>query len=261
MGHVLDDEGQHVKEVLELAWSCPGRGDLVVPTSEQGKFEVQGLGIGEACVVRIDGRVGVPAAIEPEAAHVMQNFIADSTRAVANVRIIVKAHNGDSLSGTQTVRFRDQASGQWEPEQGTTTDNGEQVVDYDLVAGRTYEVWINRGPGIPATICPNPGYQEYLVKRNSGTANVKLVGAADGNDRMRFLGETDSYLFTPANDPGRKLVSLPCNKGYTVKAKRVAAPPDPPPDLTECPGPPTQPWTMPCRSGGGSDNLDFAKPW
>jgi hypothetical protein len=238
---------------------------------ENGIYDLKEIEAEELYVVYINDILGIPAAVIPEEGNNKQAFYWSAMSSNAPITGEVWAYDGTThLPGVQHFGLWDAQLTEWAwPSSSPTKDMGDWQAPPDgceVPGGRTYGIVINYGPGFEGDTdnsqlyVPTGGVNGEF-RRNTGTANVLLVGASDGNDRMRLLGETDSYLFKPANDPGRRLVSLPCSKGYTAKAKRVAVPPDPPPDLTQCPSPPTQPWTMPSIPGGGSQNVDFTKPW
>jgi len=256
-GHVLDPEGKHLEEDYQLELVRARDGEVVTPVLSilgGGEFVIEELPPDETYFVRINGVASIPAAIQPEPGNCKQNFIACATLETATVHITVKAYNGDSLGGKQVVRFRDVDSGQWEPEQDTDLEDGEQKLLYPLVAYRTYEVWINRGRGIPDDIYAPPGHTYYTYTRNSGTAYVLLTPSAS-NDRMRWFlkgGAAKTYIFNPSG--GRKLVSLPAGIEYDVKVRTEP----PPPDFANCP---ETPWEMPSIPGTGSQNLDLTRPY
>ena len=256
-GRVLDPEGKDLGQGYELGLVRARDGEVITPALSivgEGEFFIEGLPPDETYFVKVNGAPGVPAAIQPEAGNSTQNFIACATLDTAIVDITVKAYNGDSLPGKQVVRFRDVDSGQWEPEQDTDLQDGEQKLVYPLVAYRTYEVWINRGPGIPDDIYAPPGHTYYTYTRNSGTAYVLLTPSAS-DDRMRWFlkgGAAKTYIFNPSG--GRKMVSLPAGVEYDVKVRTEP----PPPDFANCP---ETPWEMPSIPGTGSQNLDLTRPY
>jgi hypothetical protein len=275
-GRVHDVRGGGLIETdgLTMTWVRARDGEIVVkglPVKENGIYDLKEIEAEELYVVYINDILGIPAAVIPEEGNNKQAFYWSAMSSNAPITGEVWAYDGTThLPGVQHFGLWDAQLTEWAwPSSSPTKDMGDWQAPPDgceVPGGRTYGIVINYGPGFEGDTdnsqlyVPTGGVNGEF-RRNTGTANVLLVGASDGNDRMRLLGETDSYLFKPANDPGRRLVSLPCSKGYTAKAKRLAVPPDPPPDLTQCPSPPTQPWTMPSIPGGGSQNVDFTKPW
>ncbi|MBM3476649.1 MAG: hypothetical protein FJX75_25530 [Armatimonadetes bacterium] len=240
-----------------------------VPVGAGGEYELGAIEAGELYLVYINDILGIPAAVIPEEGDNEQAFHWSAVSSISPITGEVFAYDGVThLAVPQRFGLRDVQLGEWAwPSSPTKDMGGWQALPLGCAvpSGRTYEIVINYGPGFEGDppdnselYVPPPGV-DAKFRRNSGTVCVGLIGAS-GGERMRFVGRGGSYLVRVVPYPGCTLVSLPCNEAYTVYAWPTP-PPAPPPQSAQCPPPPEQPWVMPCRSGGGSDRVDFQMPW
>jgi hypothetical protein len=256
-GAVFTYQGEAVDERLGIRWLTGPDREVVreLRTDARGGYTVEGLNADQLYWVEIEGSVGLPSGVIPEEGLNYRCFLMPPSRdTTAYVSGKVLAHDGSDLGGIQQMRWV-RASDKYVvvPEFPTTDQGSYQTYEVLVPLGVTYNVYVNRGPAIPFEYGPDGVYCTQDFRRNSGTARTTTSVWAAG-DRMRWddmAGDPVSYPFRVPSADTDHLVSLPGSTRYKVMVKPKDGVWQPSPD---------SPWTLPDRTGTGSDPQVFTKP-
>ncbi|MBM3502046.1 MAG: hypothetical protein FJX74_25620 [Armatimonadetes bacterium] len=255
---------------MVMQWVRARDGEVIIPelhVAPDGHYEVPEIPADEVYKVYINEVLGIPAAVIPAEGDNKQTFKWDTTFFNVGISGKVWAYDGQTpLPGVQ--RF-----GLWDP--------NPQVLDWawpttptqdmggwqappngcQVVGGRTYDLYINYGPGhyeqepVGTVYVPGSGINGNF-RRNSGTALVKVSVAHQGGDRMVWK-ESTTQITKPAFDvypsPG-VLVSAPAASGGTVYTVLISSGGGPWLQPTS-----PKPFTLNRLTGAGSQAVTFVK--
>jgi len=271
----LEDGSRIDGRELTMEWLLAQHTEVIVrkvAVGEDGSFGVEGLDAEVVYLVRINGILGIPANIVPEEGD--NKAVIKWSETLLNVGLSgeVLAYDGTTqLGGVQKFGLWDIAANDWGWATTPTQDMGTRQdlpSGCSVQSGRTYAVYVNYGPGFYYDTVPNPavwtadvwvpmsGLSGAKFKRNSGTALVHVNNAPQNGDWMHWksgaaqITAPDFRVYSPG--AASVLVSAVGGTTYTVRIKpggggsfaQAAAP---------------NPYTLPSRSGAGSDAVTFTK--